>query len=391
MSGVPDQAGDLAAALEQSRARTLALMEAWCQASPELRVPQLPTLNLPLWEWGHVGWFQTWWVGRNRQRALGLGCNPEHERSAPARADADELYNSSTVPHARRWSLDLPGVDVVRAELSRGLEETLQCLEQAGRQGHDLYCWQLVLVHEDMHQEAVLYMAQALKLPIVVPMDATAQLGDLAPRCEFSLTASPVRRAVVSAQTWVMGQQAVPGRFCFDNECGPHEHHLGTFEIDLQAVSWGQYLPFLQATGYPAPAHLRCVSGQWKVRQWGVWHPLNTHSAAAYLSAADAQAWCDWAGRALPTEAQWECAALTAPGFEWGQVWEWTASPFKPYPGFTPHPYRDYSVPWFGTHRVLRGASALTAARLRSPRYRNFFLPERQDVPAGFRTVGRTP
>ncbi|OYU73102.1 MAG: hypothetical protein CFE45_38245, partial [Burkholderiales bacterium PBB5] len=67
-------------------------------------------------------------------------------------------------------------------------------------------------------------------------------------------------------------------------------------------------------------------------------------------------------------------------------VWEWTASPFLPYPGFTPHPYRDYSQPWFGTRRVLRGACHATAPVLAHARFRNFFEPHRQDLFAGFRS-----
>ena len=88
----------------------------------------------------------------------------------------------------------------------------------------------------------------------------------------------------------------------------------------------------------------------------------------------------------LPTEAQWEMAAMTHTGFQWGQVWEWTASTFGAYPGFEAHPYRDYSAPWFGTHQVLRGASSATVGRMVHPRYRNFFTPERTDIYAGFRT-----
>ncbi|MBS1221228.1 MAG: Serine/threonine kinase, partial [Proteobacteria bacterium] len=100
-------------------------------------------------------------------------------------------------------------------------------------------------------------------------------------------------------------------------------------------------------------------------------------------------AWCCWAGRRLPTEAEWEAAAMTQAGFEWGQVWEWTASRFLPYPGFVAHPYRDYSAPWFGDRYVLRGASRATSPRMAHPRYRNFFLPERNDVPNGFRSCAR--
>jgi EgtB-related family protein len=72
--------------------------------------------------------------------------------------------------------------------------------------------------------------------------------------------------------------------------------------------------------------------------------------------------------------------------FAWGDVWEWTASPFAPFPGFEPHPYREYSAPWFDGRPVLKGASFMTQPRMRHPRYRNFFEAHRNGVPAGFRT-----
>jgi iron(II)-dependent oxidoreductase len=69
-----------------------------------------------------------------------------------------------------------------------------------------------------------------------------------------------------------------------------------------------------------------------------------------------------------------------------GGVWEWTSSPFAPYPGFAPDPYRDYSQPWFHSHYVLRGGSFATRSRIAHNRYRNFYLPHRRDPFAGFRT-----
>lgn len=103
----------------------------------------------------------------------------------------------------------------------------------------------------------------------------------------------------------------------------------------------------------------------------------------------EAEAWCAWAGRRLPTESEWECAALAHPAdFAWGAVWEWTSTTFGPYPGFVAHPYRDYSAPWFGTRGVLRGASFATQDRMHHVHYRNFFTPERRDVFGGFRSCG---
>jgi EgtB-related family protein len=125
-------------------------------------------------------------------------------------------------------------------------------------------------------------------------------------------------------------------------------------------------------------------------RQFGRLTALEAASPALHLTAHEARAWCRWAGRRLPTEAEWEHAALCAgrdgEGFDWGHVWEWTASAFTPYPEFEPHPYRDYSAPWFDGRPVLRGASFATAPRMRSTCYRNYFPAERNDIFAGFRS-----
>jgi EgtB-related family protein len=179
--------------------------------------------------------------------------------------------------------------------------------------------------------------------------------------------------------------------FAFDTELGAHEVATGAFEIDAQALRWAEFLPCVEAGACAAPAHLRRAGrgpgGRWERWRHGRWDVLDLREAACHLGLAQAQAWCAWAGRRLPTEAEWERAACTHPGaFRWGNVWEWTASPFAPYPGFVPHPYRDYSAPWFDGRPVLRGASYLTQPRMRHPRYRNFFPGHRSDVPAGLRS-----
>ena len=112
-----------------------------------------------------------------------------------------------------------------------------------------------------------------------------------------------------------------------------------------------------------------------------------------HVSQREAEAYCRWAGRRLPTDSEWEFAARNGGGEGRerfgpmvGGVWEWTSTPFAPYPGFEPGPYRDYSQPWFHDHYVLRGGSFATRARIATNRYRNFYLPERSDMFAGFRT-----
>ncbi len=382
----------LAAALVASRADTLATFAACVRALPELAVPQAATLNPPLGELGHIGWFQEYWIDRNPQRAAGPAADPDAPRRPGVRGNGDALYDSSHVPQATRWSLPLPDAVATHADLARQLDRTLGLLREAGDDDDALYFHRLVCAHEDMHHEAALYMAHALDIPIDDPRWQPAPLAGA--RSGLSFDAGP----------WTLGSSGAG--FAFDNELPPHPVALPAFAIDSRVLSWAEFLPFAEAGGYAqrqwwsddalawlaaerplAPRSTRRVDGLWQQCRHGRWQALDLDLAACHLTAFEADAWCRWAGRRLPTEAEWERAAVARPDrFAWGQVWEWTASPFAPYPGFVAHPYRDYSAPWFGSRRVLRGASFMTQLRLRNPRYRNFFEPQRNDIPAGFRT-----
>jgi gamma-glutamyl hercynylcysteine S-oxide synthase len=388
----------LGPALQATRQRTLQLFAAYEAAlGPDLRVPCTPELNLPLWELGHVGWFADWWIARNPERERGLQAAPQVPR-LPARqaargVDADALYHSGEVAHATRWQLSLPDARDTRADLAAQLDDTLRLLATASDDDTGLYFFRLALFHEAMHAEAGVYMAQTLGLD---PFSA----GGEALTVSAPSTQPPLQ---VPAQTWTLGWDG-PG-FAFDNELGPHAVPLQAFEIDAQPVNWARYLAFVEQGGYQqrahwseagwawrqqhdaAPRYLRCNARGWEQNVFGRWQALNPDASAVHLSAFEAEAWCHWAGRRLPTEAEWEAAALTQTGFAWGNVWEWTSSAFAPYPGFTPHPYRDYSAPWFDGRPVLKGASAATLPLMRHAKYRNYFIPERFDVMAGFRTV----
>lgn len=368
----------LAAALRDSRARTLALQDAYVAAlGDDLVVPYSTQLNPPLWEAGHIGWFQDYWIARNRQRDLGSAADPGHTRPPGRLADADLLYNSSDVEHATRWQLPLPDLAATRAYLAAGLADTLNWLTSAPETDAGLYFYRLALFHEDMHAEAATYMAQALEIPLPAALFAEAP-------------ALPENQALaLPGQAWTLGYDepafAATG-FAFDNELAAHPVELPAFEIDSQVVSWRRYLAGVEAGAVAVPRYLRRQEGIWQMRCFGNWRDLNLDQPAVHLSWHEAEAWCRWAGRRLPSEAEWELAALTRPEFNWGSVWEWTASRFLPYPGFVAHAYRDYSAPWFGDRYVLRGASSATAPRMAHPRYRNFFPPERNDVHNGFRT-----
>ncbi len=378
-------AATLARELVRVRAITLALFEPY-EAAGALDVPQGDEFNPPLWELGHIGWFQQWWIGRNQQRPLGAACDPEHPRlpcpHLQAACHGDDWYNSSTVHHARRWELPLLGSQAAKDYLQATLAQTLQALGQAGRSDDDLYFYRLVLLHEAMHIEAAVYMAQALEQPIKMP--ESIAIHSIAPRAD-SMPA--ISHLSFKNTVWKLGSPATG--FSFDNELAGLRLSLPAFEIDAQTVRWAQYLAFVEATGCLLPRYVRKAPNGYESLHFGQWQALNMQDNAVHLSWHDAQAYCLWAGRRLPTEAEWECAAMSAQGFAWGQVWEWTSSDFQPYDGFQAHPYRDYSQPWFGSRKVLRGACAATLPIMAHAKYRNYFTPDRTDIYAGFRTCSK--
>ncbi len=382
----------LSLALMDARNHTLRWIAAYERAlGATLQVALSAEMNPPLWELGHIGWFQEYWLARNVQRARGAACDPAHPRLVSVLAHADRWYNSSTVAHDSRWSLDLPDLNETRQYLVQTLETTLDLLHGTPEDDAALYLYRLALFHEDMHVEAFAYMAQTLGI----------ESGLLAPIA----TMAPREPLVFPATTWMLGSAAEG--FAFDNERSRHAVHVPDFEIDAQAVTWAQYCEFVEDGGYddprfwgePGRAWLQATQRRTPRYVDQMRHGVLQHrngrlmrvplaQPAMHVTWFEAQAWCAWAGRRLPSEVEWEAAAHlgASRGFRWGDVWEWTATAFHPYPDFQADPYRDYSEPWFGTHKVLRGASFATRGRMRSAKYRNFYLPQRDDMFCGFRS-----
>jgi gamma-glutamyl hercynylcysteine S-oxide synthase len=370
-------ADQIAMSLRDLRSRTLQVFDAYVAAGATL-VPYAPELNPPLWELGHIGWYQEYWIQRNQQRNAGVRCESAHARPASLLPQADSWYDSSTVPHATRWHLPMLAADGCKAYLAATLAQTLTLLETAGSSDDALYFYRLVMFHEAMHLEAAVYMGQALGVPVHSRVFTTKPIA--APAIKQRATG----QISIQKQVWHLGSDGVA--FAFDNELGAHGLELAAFEIDAQAVRWRQYLHYVLQTGCALPRFVRETAGGYEQQVFGHWQVIDLEQPAVHLSQHEALAYCAYAGRRLPTEAEWECAACTQADFAWGEVWEWTGSIFNPYPGFVAHPYRDYSEPWFGSRPVLRGACSATQPMLRNPRYRNYFFAERTDIYAGFRT-----
>jgi iron(II)-dependent oxidoreductase len=310
------------------------------------------------------------------------------------------------------------------------------------------YFYDLSIRHEDMHVEALAYTRQTL---------GYAPPNDLG-KCSPPRAGSWPGDALVPGGRWQIGSTAAQG-FIFDNEKWAHKVVVAPFHIAKAPVTNAEFAAFVEAGGYRVrefwsdsgwswrervdaerPVYwLPKLGGAWTWRRYDRAEELPQDAPVVFVNWYEADAWCRWAKRRLPTEAEWEAAAIGEPvadgtrladvkrRWPWGDAdpspqranldfaidapadvaacangdsafacrqmsgntWEWTASDFFPFLGFAPDPYGDYSQPWFGTRKVLRGGCWATSRRIARPVYRNFFTPERNDVIAGFRTCAQ--
>jgi iron(II)-dependent oxidoreductase len=426
----------LAEILRDARTRTLELLDGLDEA--QLIGPQLDTVNPMLWEIGHVAWFYEYFILRRLY---------DHQ---PLLANGDSLYDSIAIAHDTRWDLPLLSLDDTLDYMSRVQDALIERLDGDMANEKDSFIYQFATFHEDMHDEAFLWTRQTLAYPrpsLAIategfPSDANA--GDLTgdvevPGGQFSLGSPP------------------DAPFLFDNEKWAHAVTIAPFRIARAPVTNAQFAEFVGDGGYRRrelwddagwrwrqeaeaehPVYWRRNGAtDWQVRQFHDWLPFAPHQPVIHVNWYEANAYCRWADRRLPTEAEWEAAAIgQASGdalsaqkrrYPWGEepvtarhanldgralgcidvaalpegdsafgcrqmlgnVWEWTEDTFGPYPGFAPDAYREYSEPLFGTTKVLRGGAWTSRSRMVSATYRNYFGPERRDVFAGFRTCAR--
>jgi gamma-glutamyl hercynylcysteine S-oxide synthase len=418
--------------LIEARTRTLELVEDL--GDDQMLGPKLRIVNPPLWEIGHVAWFEEKWALRHL-RALDT-----------CRGDIDALYDSAAIAHDVRWDLPLPERRKTLGLMQQVRETVLDRLAPGELDDAERYFHLLPLFHEDMHAEAITYTRQTLEYP--------------APRLGLERAPIPEGGGPLPGDVHVPGGVLMMGApqdapFAFDNEKWAHPVVVQPFSIAHAAVTNAEFAAFVDDAGYTTdgwwseagrkwkhsaraehPVYWQPGVAGWSRRVFDRWVPLEPFLPVLHVNWYEAQAYCSWAGRRLPTEAEWEMAASAEPRelasgqvvhkrtFPWGEspptperanlewrygglldvgalpagdsalgcrqmignVWEWVADDFQPYAGFVVDPYKEYSAPWFGNHKVLRGGCWTTRAHLIRNTWRNFYTPDRRDVWCGFRT-----
>ncbi|MFW5824816.1 MAG: selenoneine synthase SenA [Marinobacter sp.] len=435
--------------LGETRDRTLALVDTL--GEDQLQVPWHPGVNPPLWEMGHAAFFYEVFVLNL------LDGTPSYDSSM------DDLWDSFHIDHRDRWNRDFfPGREKTREYMLTIYDRIARRIHERPLDEQALYLYRYAIYHQHMHIESMTWCRQTAGYPappgVAAPNTLASQGQEDKPG-----------DAHIPPGTWVVG---MPGEsddyarddFAFDGEKPRHTVTLDAFSIARTPVSNGEFLAFVEDGGYRRPElwsfggrkwlqtetdvalvhgehepvmrtpkhplYWRLHNGQWQQRLFDRWRPLDPDAPVIHVSYWEAEAWCNWAGRRLPKEAEWEVAALgNRPGepfrrFPWGNqaptperadldatamarqsvsalpagespfgcrqmvgsAWEWTSDQFLPYDGFRVDMYPFMSTLQFGDHKVTRGGGCATSSALIRGTYRQAYLPQRNDVYTGFRT-----
>jgi iron(II)-dependent oxidoreductase len=401
-----------------------------------------PLMSPIVWDLAHIANFEEQWTAR----VLDTGTDDEGESE---RARRDHLYDAIRNPRRTRATLPLPSRDESFAYLDRVRGRTRVCLEELERTStehallRDGYVWWMLAQHEAQHQETILQTIQIAELTY-----ESHRRDDADPRrLVMPPHALASTMAVVPGGDYPIGTD--DRRMAYDNERPGHQVRLERFRIDAAPVSCGSFLAFLDDGGYRRrelwtedgwhwladsgarhPASWVRTADGWAERAFGRVVPFDPARPVIHVCWYEADAFARWAGKRLPTEQEWEVAAAVdlergiARRYPWGDalpthghanldqrtfaplpigaypagrsffgceqmigdVWEWTASEFAPYPGFVSFPYREYSEVHFGHgYKVLRGGSWATRPVAIRNTFRNWDLPQRRQIFAGFR------
>lgn len=396
----------------------------------QLAVPYDRGINPPLWELGHTAFFYEYFLLRER------------DKIAPRMPGYDEIWDSFETRHRDRWKEGVvPDKKAALDYYSGIIEATRERIESRELIPEELYLYKYCLFHQHMHLESLLWARQTLAYPAPSCVGEWKDDGQRGERGDVR----------VEVGAYLMGRPsgtedyAAEG-FAFDNEKPGFLPELEAFTISKTLVSNGEFAEFVADGGYTReelwsyggrgwreenkrdhPHYWRKAGGGWEVRLFHQWHALEPDAPVLHVSYWEAEAYCCWAGRRLPTEHEWEAAARGKAGrlFPWGEVmdasrvvmdggsfgqvpvdalvagatpegclqmigtaWEWTTSQYLPYPGFTVDMYPYMSTLQFGYHKVTKGGSCATASPLIRNTYRQAYFPDRTDAFLGFRTCG---
>jgi len=419
----------LVADLKDTRQRTLELIGDL--NSQQLIGPMLDTVNPLLWEIGHTAYFYEFWIIRGLHGAESFLDN------------ADALYDSINIAHNDRWDLPLLTLEETKTYMQQVFDGVIDVLQSNNVSNEDIYLSRYAGFHEDMHTEAFTYTRRTLNYP------APKLTG-----CHYNDKTNTVHP--LTGDVDILGGEYLLGApedidFCFDNEKWQHTVSVKPYSISRTATSYKQFADFVDDNGYTNKQYWsddgwkwlhdnnitspngwkKDSNNNWLIKQFDQWVALPDDSAVIHINWFEANAWCKWAGRRLPSEAEWELAASGKPDninakrlYPWGDAepteklanmnstnmgtininalsdgdsafgcrqmigntWEWVADTFNPYPGFTADMYEDYSQPLFGNTKVLRGGAWATRSRMIRNTWRTYYGADRNDVFAGFRS-----
>jgi iron(II)-dependent oxidoreductase len=376
--------------MAETRERTMLLVE---QLDDEaLNTVYSPILSPLAWDLGHIASFEELWLVQT------VGGRE------PLRGELGHLYDAIEQPRAGRGGLPILRGDELRAYMREVRSRALDVLDRVDLEGgepllRDGFVYELLIAHEQQHNETMLQLLEAV--PGYEPPLPPPPAPDPVP-------GGPEMIAIAGG-SYPIG--AGGDGFAYDNERPRHEVEVAPFRIDRLPVGNADFAAYVAATGAEPPLHWeRDGAGGWVEARFGRRAALDPAAAVVHVDHRQAEAFAAWAGKRLPTEAEWEVAAagsdagganLDHAAFGTrppagasdhgaiamlGDAWEWTCSRFDGYPGFEPFPYREYSEEFFGRgYPVLRGGSWATRRNVIRISFRNWDLPERRQIFSGIR------